>query len=270
DEKKVEEIVPLPSYNKNRNARVQPVKSRYKKEPFNTNNREVYCMKKTTEKIAFDYDLLGPVQNQKKNAPRKYGNKNLAIKNTSQKVQVRREKLKASTIYQTLSKIEGPDRISKEKMTSIGLILRDPEIRPTNNDLKEKRTRIDAKEDKYKKEINEQVLTLNVVNSYLGELKNSDNNDDNETWYPCNEEIPKDWLDPNDCEKLPTTFVEVELGAIEKLDEANNSIQKLANNNKICKKIECSNQAEEVQIGQNNYQPYRISIEQNKHWASTK
>ncbi|CAG8854793.1 6578_t:CDS:2, partial [Gigaspora margarita] len=228
DEKKVEEIVPLPSYNKNRNAsrktvvsRVQPVKPRYKKEPFNTNNQEVYYMKETTEKIAFDYDLLGLVQNLKKNAPRKYGNKNLVIKNTSQKVQVRREKHKASTICQILSKIEGPDRISKEKNDKHGAYSERPrDLQPTNKDLKEKRTRIDAKEDKYKKEINE--ATLNVVNSYLEKLKNGDNNNDDEIWYPCNEEIPKDWLDPK-----------VELEAIEKLDKVDNTIQKLANNNKI-------------------------------------
>ncbi|KAF0507098.1 hypothetical protein F8M41_019058 [Gigaspora margarita] len=183
-------------------------------------------MKETTEKIAFDYDLMGPVQNQKKNAPRKYGNKNLVIKNTSQKVEVRR---------------------------------------------------IDAKEDKYKKEINEasselnvNPIALNVVNSYLEEPKNSDNNDDDETWYPCNKEIPEDWLDSSNCKKLTTTIIEVELEAMEKLDKVNNTIQKLANNNKISKKIECSNKAEEVQIGRNNYQPYRISDEQNKHQASTK
>ncbi|CAG8844407.1 42819_t:CDS:2, partial [Gigaspora margarita] len=206
-------------------------------EPFNTNNREVYCMKETTEKIAFDYDLLGPVQNQKKNAPRKYGNKNLVIKNTSQKVE------------------------------------RPKDSRPTNNDLKG----IDAKEDKYKKEINEasselnvNPIALNVVNSYLGEPKNSDNNDDDETWYPCNEEIPEDWLDSSNCKKLTTTIVEVELEAMEKLDKVDNTIQKLANNNKISKKIECSNKAKKVQIGRNNYQPYRISDEQNKHQASTK
>ncbi|KAF0500269.1 hypothetical protein F8M41_020302 [Gigaspora margarita] len=145
DEKKVEEIVHLLSYNKNRNARRKTVVSRV----------------------------------QPKNALRKYGNKNPVIKNTFQEVEVKREK-----------------------------------------------TRIDAKEDKYKKKINKtssktnispdyDTIALNVVNSYLEEPKNGDNNDDDETWYPCNEEIHKDWLDPNNCEKLSTTFVEVELDAME-------------------------------------------------------
>ncbi|KAF0402746.1 hypothetical protein F8M41_009376 [Gigaspora margarita] len=307
NEKKVEEIVPFPSYNKNRNARqkvvvsrVQPVKPQYRKEPFNTDNREVYCMKETKEKIEFDYDLLGPVQNQKKNMPRKYSNKGIDIKNTFQEVEIRREKHKASIIYQNLSNIGGPNRISKvsycykkgnsveknEKYRAYSKRPKDP--RPTNNDSKcynrnriEKETRINAKEDKYKKEINRasselnvkpnyDTIALNVVNSYLEEPKNSNNDNDDETWFPCNEEISEDWLDPNDCEKLITTSVEVELETIEKVDKANNSIQKLSNNNKIGKKIEYSNKAEEVQIGQNNYQPYGISIEQNKHRVSTK
>ncbi|KAF0532284.1 hypothetical protein F8M41_011327 [Gigaspora margarita] len=258
-------------------------------------------MKETKEEIEFDYDLLGPVQNQKKNIPRKYSKKGIDIKNTFQEVEVRREKHKAFTIYQKLSNIGGPNRISKvsycykngnsveknDKYRAYSKRPKDP--RPTNNDSKcynrnriEKETRINGKEDKYKKEINRasselnvkpnyDTIALNVVNSYLEEEpKNSNNDNDDETWFPCNEEIPEDWLDPNDCEKLITTSVEVELEAIEKLDKANNSIQKLDNNNKICKKIEYSNKAEEVQIGQNNYQPYRISIEPNKHQVSTK
>ncbi|CAG8536297.1 14524_t:CDS:2 [Gigaspora margarita] len=72
---------------------------------------------------------------------------------------------------------------------------------------------------------NYDTIALNVVNSYLEEEpKNSYNDNNDETWYPCNEEIPEDWLNPNDCKKLITTSVEVELEAIEKLDKANNSI----------------------------------------------
>ncbi|CAG8831434.1 31829_t:CDS:2, partial [Gigaspora margarita] len=105
----------------------------------------------------------GPVQNQKKNTPRKYDNKDPVIKNISQEVE-----LNVNSDYDTIA--------------------------------------------------------LNIVNSYLeGEPKNGDNNNDDESWYSwctCNEKIPEDWLDPINCKKLTTTIVEVELAAIEKLDEA--------------------------------------------------
>ncbi|CAG8692383.1 7757_t:CDS:2, partial [Dentiscutata erythropus] len=46
-----------------------------------------------------------------------------------------------------------------------------------------------------------------MTNNNLEKPKNAN---DNETWYPCNNENPKDWLGPNDCknteEKVPMSY----------------------------------------------------------------
>ncbi|CAG8727898.1 26433_t:CDS:2, partial [Dentiscutata erythropus] len=68
------------------------------------------------------------------------------------------------------------------------------------------------KEDKYKKKINETsselnersdyyTIASNINNSYPKEPGNA-NTDNKETWYPCNDTIPEDWLGSNNDENL--------------------------------------------------------------------
>ncbi|CAG8480622.1 3286_t:CDS:10 [Dentiscutata erythropus] len=78
------------------------------------------------------------------------------------------------------------------------------------------------------KEISEepsyQKIAPKLINGHLDELEDTDDID-GETWYPCNDEIPEDWLGPNNYE-----IVEFELK--EKENKENNPGQELVNNNK--------------------------------------
>ncbi|CAG8567822.1 7148_t:CDS:2, partial [Dentiscutata heterogama] len=65
------------------------------------------------------------------------------------------------------------------------------------------------------------------------DFKSYNNDDDNKTWYLCNNEIFKGWLGSNDCEK-------VKLNIIEKLNKDKELLV-----NKTNEKIEKSNKAEE-------------------------
>ncbi|RIB16565.1 hypothetical protein C2G38_2189598 [Gigaspora rosea] len=91
-------------------------------------------------------------------------------------------------------------------------------------------------------------IAPNPISGYLEEPENA--GDDAETWYPCNDEIPEDWLGLNDCKDFVTSIIEDEF--------------------KSGERIEYIDKAEKAQISQNNYLLNGIRVEHDEHRASTK
>ncbi|CAG8624420.1 15837_t:CDS:2, partial [Dentiscutata heterogama] len=208
--------------------KAQTSKPQHKKELFNADNREVYSVKETEEKIikiknqekknhlstdheiAVNYDLLVPVRNQKKNESRKYSNKDLVIKNTPWEAEAKRNKHKESSYYQKPSKIEGP--INHQ---------------PTNNNLghyNRNRVKIETNDHKtsvYYQEVSEVKQTDKPYTLDVKSDNNVNDDDNNETWYPCNDKIPEEWLGSNDHKELTKAELKV-MESLDKSDEPDN------------------------------------------------
>ncbi|CAG8774306.1 95_t:CDS:2, partial [Gigaspora rosea] len=59
-------------------------------------------------------------------------------------------------------------------------------------------------------------IAPNPISGYLEEPENA--GDDAETWYPCNDEIPEDWLGLNDCKDFVTSIIEDEFKSGERIE----------------------------------------------------
>ncbi|CAG8537891.1 5031_t:CDS:2, partial [Dentiscutata heterogama] len=178
-ESKAKEIVHMPSYKEE--EKLDKVETKIKKihTPY---------LKSTAHEITFNYSLLCPVRTQKNEPKRKIP-------------------------------------VSFEDFKSIDYQL------ANNNPICCNRNKVGIKVNNYKAlihaELDEEPCHKKIVsgqnNSYLNEpemylmnTKPNNNDDDNETWYPCNNKIPEEWLGSINHKEL----TKAELKAMKSLDKS--------------------------------------------------